>query len=104
MFDIKEIRNSLLLKLCFRVLSYGFFLVVLYFLVKGNYIMGLMNFLTGIIFHLLRKLQSEKDNSRVLEGMIILMVGDNEEILEKVEEAYKVILEKDLNQYKETGE
>lgn len=100
MFDVKEIRNSLLLKLCFRVLSYGFFLVVLYFLVKENYAMSWVNFLTGIIFHLLRKLQNERDHNRVMEGIIILMVGDNDEILDKVEDSYRKILEKDLENFK----
>ena len=104
MFDVKEIRNSMLRKFSFKVLMYMSFIASLYFLVKEEYVLSLIDVLAGTIFHLLYKLQQERDNSRVMEGMIILMVGDNEEILDKVEETYKEILEKDLEDFKKGGE
>ena len=99
MFDYKEIRNSLFKKLFFRVFSWILFGVVLLFLIKQNYVLAGGNFLLGIIFHLLYQLQNEKDNNRIYEGMIHILVQGNEELIDKVEETYIDIIEKTVDEY-----
>ena len=104
MFDYKEIRNALYKKLFFRVFSWCLFGVVLLFLYKQNYILAGGNFLLGIIFHLLYQLQNEKDNGRIYEGMLHILIQGDEELVDKVEKTYIDIIEKTVENYNKDEE